>query len=489
MFELVKNGIEAKKVPKRLTAIAACLAALAICVIMYQIPGVSSFAGHTINEWISTLSGKTLTADKDSVYVSLNNTGRSRIEAKYNSIDEIEEMLGVDILQSGEAYEGTEGLIMYYPVIMDGKLSSAVIRTPIYSLGDLKDVKVTNDAKDITASPSAEYSKGELYSSTMYMSVTISGRNGDPEAILGYIEGDQPIDPAKGVTEHKLLQVDATAELQSYKAADGLGSVELEWGESFSPLMTVAYFVYEGKAYSYMARVSQAAMMNFLDSLSAEPDKYKVSKPSGNITIDNSDDGAIQIARAESNADGEMILVGGKTYTVGEGDLAPGRYDIEVVGKIRDDGAYLMEVPGQKILGKLYFDNNQAGPDEGTTWIIKPAAMTPLKKVGDTYILTNTYGHFKVGEQIEAGVYEVKLEADEKLSGEKEPRGLLLQLEAEDGDNFYPKAYEPTLPQHQQLDNELGYGPKPIELAEGAYLHIANFGLNHDFTLTLKKMS
>jgi len=495
MLELVRAGMRDKamtrRVPKRRVAIVACLAVLAVGFVGYQIPGVASVAADTIGPWISMLTGKTLTTGTDSTYIELNNTDRSRTEAKYTTIDEIEELLGVDILQSDMAYEGTEGLITYRPVIVEGKLFSADIDDEQYALGDLKNVKIESDPDDISSVADSVFDKGALYSSTMRMAVAVLGNDADPEAVLANLETDDPIDQGAPMTTHKLLQVDATAEIQTRMTDDspGMDSPTTSFGKDGTLPMTVAWFLYNGQSYSFMARVSEDTMKSFLDTLSAEPGVYKVSKPSGEIVIDHSDSGASQIPLM--NEKGEFVLEGGEGYSVGTGDLAPGRYDIEATGEVREGEEYYTAAPGQKALGEWYWETNGIDVPEGSAWILKPAAMAPLEKVGDTYTLRNTVGQFEVGVQIEAGVYEVTLEVEGenvKSSGDDSP-GLLIQPWAKDGENYdsIGKDFDNSI--SEQFDEAMGYGPKKLELIEGTFIGISNFNLQSDFTVTFKKLS
>lgn len=203
---------------------------------------------------------------------------------KMDSLEEVSDVLGLDLLQSKDAHEQAD-CMQYTPDVSDsGLLSRINIQDVFYVLGDVREpeIKVYKD-KDNTIS----YREGKNYHSPIRMEITIMTSRELEEDVV--IEGEGRED----VTIHKLgnggllfnsmekedgalstlsqevylienLGVDAVLSSASDVPGDDIWNKQD--GEELSHLVE-AYFVYAGVEYRYTGDVSVKTMQEFLEGL------------------------------------------------------------------------------------------------------------------------------------------------------------------------------------------------------------------------------
>jgi len=287
MFGQVKRRIDAgtpgtgKRKGLLRTAAIGTAAAAALGIIVYSVPSLNSFAGDTIK----SILGYFITDGEHEVkmdieYIDINNTEESRTEKKYTSLDEIEEMLGVDLLQSTEEYTDTEGTIFYDPTVIGDQIYGAGIINSHYSIGDLKNARFETDEDDLSVVPSAWFDTGDKYDSTLACQIVIAGKRPDDEVLSEYENGeyDWEIPKNSKLIEYTPANVNTQAVIYEIQM-DGGSFDSLSHQVAGEADVTVAHLTYEGIEYIYYARISVDTMKEFLDTLYAEPGKYEVTEP------------------------------------------------------------------------------------------------------------------------------------------------------------------------------------------------------------------
>jgi hypothetical protein len=273
VMEGIKDKRKTRRVPAGRAALVTCAAVLVVGIFAYSTPSVVAFAQDVLKSWGITVSTDNGTVKQEGVYVNLNDTSKSRTEAKYDSMDEIEKLIGVDILESPEAYTGTAGLFLYDPGVKEGKLFSATIMDDMYAIGDLKNVRVKNDVKDVSAGIESRYERGEKYNSPIKCEITVRGVRSDGVGATEY-ESDE-FDLPDGIESimYTLQKINAKAVIFTLMADDSPGFDSDGPGEVLGEEpITIAKFVYENVSYLYMGRVSIETMEIFLDTLEPERD-------------------------------------------------------------------------------------------------------------------------------------------------------------------------------------------------------------------------
>ena len=118
LTENVKEGINMKRTAKKVSPIRAAAmgiaAVMVLCVLVSQTPTMVSYAKEHISSWFNVISTSQEQVKMEGTYHSLKSTA-CKTENRYQTMDEIEDMLGANILQSPLAYEGAERLIQYSP--------------------------------------------------------------------------------------------------------------------------------------------------------------------------------------------------------------------------------------------------------------------------------------------------------------------------------------------------------------------------------------
>lgn len=189
-----------------------------------------------------------------------------------NSIREVNDAIGIDLLDTKEAYQ-YEGCIEYSPkVSKDGELYGIMISDKLYAIGDLKDVKLyPKDAED--GLDFLSYSSGKDYQTPILMQISlrtdknITKEYEDNE--LGFVSTHMNIDLSNNTSDMYDAEV---YELKNLGVKAVLYTVEtdgpINWGiESGNIPCTNAVFVYKGVEYVYMGGVSHDTMKQFLNTL------------------------------------------------------------------------------------------------------------------------------------------------------------------------------------------------------------------------------
>jgi hypothetical protein len=269
----VREGVadrrRTRRVPAR-RAVAAVCAALAVAVVVtLSIPGASTFAQDVLRSWGFTINGGNASVEMGGAYVELRGAGRNMTPANYSSIDEIEEMLGVDILESPDAYTGAEGLYKYHPAVKDGELYSASITNGVYAVGDLENLRVENDTDDWSSLPTTRFDRGERYASAISCQIAVRGARAEDTEDTEYEQGPWDMEDVE-ITTYRPAQIDSEAAIYTIlmdMKMDGMDSEDFGGGEEPA---TFAQFAYGGASYIYIGRVPVDEMKVFLDTLAPE---------------------------------------------------------------------------------------------------------------------------------------------------------------------------------------------------------------------------
>lgn len=189
-----------------------------------------------------------------------------------NSISEVEDAIGVKLLDTKEAYQ-YEGCIEYSPKMSeDGKLFGIMVSDKLYAIGDLKDVKLYPKEEE-GGMDFLSYSVGENYQTPIEMQISlrtdedITNEYKDNE--VGFVSTRMNIDLSKDTSDmydaevYELKKLGVKAVLYTVKT-DG----PMNWGiEDGSISCTTAVFVYKGVEYVYMGGISHDTMKQFLNTL------------------------------------------------------------------------------------------------------------------------------------------------------------------------------------------------------------------------------
>lgn len=192
-------------------------------------------------------------------------------ECKMDSMDAVSEMLGIDLLQSKDAYQ-QENCILYTPYVSEsGALNGAVLIDDFYALGDIREAEYSI-FPEVETSNAICYRPGEKYQSPIRMEITM--RTDDAEGVDydnheldygGRIEAREDNDAEK--TENYVIQnlggVNAMLSLDETDGVSTWGKLE---GEEISSCVS-AYFLYQGVEYRYVGAVSLETMQEFLEGL------------------------------------------------------------------------------------------------------------------------------------------------------------------------------------------------------------------------------
>jgi hypothetical protein len=200
-------------------------------------------------------------------YVELPSAKASMTEAKFSSIDEIEKVIGVDILESPDAYTGTKGMYQYYPGVKDGKLFSATIMNGAYAIGDLKNFRAEVDMDDLSSDPETSFERGNKYHSALCFEITIRGERDDGTDSTEYESDNWDLPEGVEIIKYKPAQIDAEVALYTLMMGEYMNGMDGWEGFVGVEPMAIAQFAYNNTSYIYMARVSIDDMKAFLDTL------------------------------------------------------------------------------------------------------------------------------------------------------------------------------------------------------------------------------
>jgi hypothetical protein len=293
----VRDGIadksKTRRVPKARAAIVCCLAVIVVGTATASIPGTSTFAQDVLRSWGLTIIGGNTSWEAGSEYVELPSTKESMTDTWFSSIGDIEKIIGVDILESSDAYTGADRMYEYIPGVEDGKLYSATIMNNAYAIGDLKDFRVERDKRHDF--PRTLYEPGERYQSAINLEFTVRGVREDGTESTDFEKMDHwdLTDEGVELIKYKPAQIDVEVALytitreQMLKGlladiADGkepdvlaeeldtLAKGETPEGEPQQPPVAIAQFVYNDVSYLYSAFMPIDDMKAFLDTLALE---------------------------------------------------------------------------------------------------------------------------------------------------------------------------------------------------------------------------
>lgn len=206
------------------------------------------------------------------------NSDAPKKECRMASVSEVSQALGVDLLQSKDAYEAKDS-ILYTPYVSDsGALNGVILKNDFYALGDIRDAEfnVSGDLKTEGGYISVSYREGENYHSPIMMELTI--RTDDNEGVdeenheLDY--GGRQLEADEGaIIRSEMYEIENLGVTALLTVDDTPGSYS--WnkldGDEINSAVD-AYFVYQGVEYRYVGAVSTETMKEFLETLEI-PDK------------------------------------------------------------------------------------------------------------------------------------------------------------------------------------------------------------------------
>lgn len=186
---------------------------------------------------------------------------------KMNSISEVNDAIGIHLLDSKEAYLH-KGCIEYSPKVSKaGEMYGVTVSAPLYAVGDLKAVKLHEEENYLS------FSAGKKYQTPMTVQISLrTDENATKEYRdneLGFVSQRMNLDLSQDSSEAYDAEV---YELKSLGVKAVLYTIDtdgpIEWRIETDDLScTNAVFVYEGVEYVYMGGVSHDTMKQFLDTL------------------------------------------------------------------------------------------------------------------------------------------------------------------------------------------------------------------------------
>jgi hypothetical protein len=304
MIRKVHEGLTDKRKVKGVTkfrwAAIVCLGTIVLSLAAVASPKIIIVAQEIFSSFRTVISGDSEVVN-ESEYLKLKNTKVSRADAKYSSLTEVEDVLGIKLLKSKMAYQDAKNLISYTPYVETDKIYGAMLINQQYALGDLNVRRVYDNTDSIEATPQIEFEAGEKYRSALACEIKFRSNN-QPSDLennmeLDYLGTKFDLPNDTNIIEYKLKKLDATAlifEQELYNSTidsqpvlldedgkvmeylDGYmydedGNAIKSFDEKGNELVlpaTGAVLVYEGVEYYYYARVSVETMQEFLDTLS-----------------------------------------------------------------------------------------------------------------------------------------------------------------------------------------------------------------------------
>jgi hypothetical protein len=263
------TAVKARRRGRLRTAGMCCAAVIAVGTVGWNIPSVNTFAQDVIRSWGITINSDNVSSQQSGNYVTLNNKA-SHKAGKYDTIAQVEDMLGVDILESTEAYTGAKNLITYYPSVKNGELYSVGLECDIYSVGDLRNVKVDSstdeDDEGSMRVPSISFDFGEKYSSAVKAEIAVRGIREDGTEATEFESDDFTLPDGVSAITYTPKNIDAEVVIYTMPVDDISGMDDMRIVINEYPV-TFAHFVYNNVSYIYMARISEDTMKEFLDTL------------------------------------------------------------------------------------------------------------------------------------------------------------------------------------------------------------------------------
>jgi len=249
-------------------------AALVLVIGIYNVPPVNAVANTIISKIVYQYSGE----DKELDLEMDEQTGLKCISKewkKYNTLSNIEDELGIDVLTSSKECTMGNNHIFYDPIINDaGDFTAVLISDPIYEIGDLCNVEIetypnANDANKIS------YDIGEKYKSPIGMQIAVVvNMDGYKNGWLGSVYGrDYNYSQQEGYQNVEIYEMKGIGEkafITLYNRGDeGEGIGPQAWGCRDANIsdMTMAVFTHKGIEYRYYGAVNINVMKEFLDTL------------------------------------------------------------------------------------------------------------------------------------------------------------------------------------------------------------------------------
>lgn len=275
LTEKVKEGIRGKKTRKKVSPLRAAVVGVAALMIVYvfayNAPSMVAYAKELVGSWFQVIHTDEDQVKMEGEFHSLKPTAR-KTENRYRTMDEIENMLGVNILQSPQAYEGKERLIWYSPYPAEdgsGNLYGAMLMSDLYILGDLQDTVIT-DYDDIWTVPDIQFKPGKDYKSAVTCQITIRSdikpdknyQNHELEyegSNWDYPEGTESTTYTSKNLNTEVILVHVPMDSGSNDSIDSSGNEE-------RPSLT-AHFIYDGIEYVYFGRVAEKTMKGIIEGL------------------------------------------------------------------------------------------------------------------------------------------------------------------------------------------------------------------------------
>lgn len=279
MDQKIKAAVKNAKTTKRAYRFHAglgAIAAIALIVCVSQTEVVKATVDKIVHYFsysftVEQKDGSTEKVQMNEEYLTLSKDAPKK-NLNMNSISEVKDAIGIDLLDTKEAYQ-YESCIEYSPKVSEaGELYGIMISDKLYAIGDLKDVKLypkeEEDGLDFLS-----YSSGKDYQTPILMQISLrTDKNTTQEYEdneLGFVSTHMNIDLTNDTSDMYDAEV---YELDNLGVKAVLYTVEtdgpINWGvESGSIPCTSAVFVYKGAEYVYMGGVSHDTMKLFLNTL------------------------------------------------------------------------------------------------------------------------------------------------------------------------------------------------------------------------------
>lgn len=279
MDQKIKAAVKHAKTPKRANRFRAgfgAVASIALIVCVSRTDVVKAAVDKIVHYFtysftVEQKDGTTEKVQMKEEYLTLSKDAPKE-NLDMNRISEVKDAIGIDLLDTKEAYQ-YEDCIEYSPKVSeDGELYGIMVSDKLYAIGDLKDVKLypkeEEDGLDFLS-----YSAGKDYQTPIMAQISLRTDENTTKEYddneLGFVSTRMNIDLSNDTSD----QYDAEVyELKNLGVKAVLYTVEtdgpINWGiESGSIPCTNAVFVYKGVEYVYMGGVSHDTMKQFLNTL------------------------------------------------------------------------------------------------------------------------------------------------------------------------------------------------------------------------------
>lgn len=254
-------------------------AALALFAGVYQIPAVSAEVRGLVKQFTSqitiTLGGKDeakpQNVEMTGEYIKICKDA-SKEDRKYDTLADVEQELGISLLQSSQAYEKGSNLVRYNPHISkNGNLYGALLVDNFYVMGDLQNIELES-TPEVTTNNSCIYDCGEQYQSPIGVNIVIRTDENKEDAYIDheieYAGRKMDLTEDENISDvelYPLKHLGVKAVLYTFPT-DGVANA-VERSNQQVTEYNYATFVYEGIEYIYYGAVSRDTMKEFLNTL------------------------------------------------------------------------------------------------------------------------------------------------------------------------------------------------------------------------------